>query len=102
LSDDDEMTPEKTYAGFVGAAMEFLTAQGPQAAVLILVEGSRGIQTFRNQNSLPWVIGICECGKEMFKELGKKLANQEQLDRVAEEEEKRIQDSVARTKGKAN
>ena len=93
-TNDAPMTPEKTYSGFMSAAMEFLAAQGPHASVLIIVEGQRGFQTLRNQNSLPWITGACECCKEMYKELGKQMADKEKIDRVAQEEEDRLDNAV--------
>jgi hypothetical protein len=100
-----EQTPEKTFAGFVAAAMDFLNAQGPQAAVVIVVEGPRGFQTFRNQQSLPWLLGACTCAMEMFKDLARQAqaANQGTVDQVAKEEEDRMAAAVEQTKkGKLN
>lgn len=100
-----EQTPEKTFAGFVAAAMDFLNAQGPRANVLIIVEGDRGLQTLRNQQSMPWLLGACTCSMEMFKELAKQAQaeNQPAVDRISAEEEGRIAAAVEQTKkGKLN
>lgn len=100
----DEIRPEEpTYQSFISAAMEFLVAR-PNANVLILVESSKGMETFRSVMSPIWNLGALHAAQMQFANILAQMTQQAvvQKEQIEAEEQERIQQSGKRDKEKAN
>lgn len=102
MSNDANPT-EPTYQSFVSAAMEFLASR-PNANVLILVESSKGMETFRSVISPIWNLGALQAAQMQFTNILMQMTQQaaQQKEQIEAEEQDRIEQSQKRDKEKAN
>ena len=99
---DEEQNRQPSYQGFLSAAFEFLTAR-PNARVLIVVESSKGFETFRSDSPI-WGLGAALAASKQMDGLisAAAVSTAAEQERIANEEADRITASVERDKGKAN
>lgn len=95
------MDQNQAHSDFITATMQFL-AERPGSQILIIVEGPRGFETFRNTPSFPWLIGCLSCAKKVLKDAMKAERNPEEIERRNREEQEKIQRGIEATKGKTN
>jgi hypothetical protein len=90
-----------SYSDFVAAAMEFLSSR-PDSSVLILVEGAKGFETFRNHPGFAWSFGALEMAKSFIMASMAATNSPDTVKKINDEEAQKIEAFLSGRREKPN